>query len=639
MNTSGKDYNWGKLILGFSYIYLTIPFIIFSLGYLKIWIALPIAAVVIISLYLSLASIPDLKVPAIDKKAIFKIGIIMLILFTWVFLSGIGKIAWQNGDHNYRNGIYEALVEQQWPVGHGYLSGEGTDIGMLVYYIGFWMLPSVFGKIFGIEAGYMFQVFWAMLGLTLVYGLICVWRKKISVWPLIVFVFFSGMDIIFNNLFSNFKANIFSVDFLEFAVGRYCYSSFFVGVSAVFNQTIAAWLVVMALLLQKTNKNLVFLLSSVMLSAVFPFIGLIPFVVYWALSKYEEKEETKELSWFTRGKVFLKNFCTFQNIAGGGTVGIISYLYLKGNNSGQNIQPFIDMADIVFKGEKDRFAATANVIVGIGNIPDMLDGIMQNPIVVYCSFILLEVGVYFIVTYSKHKKNKLYYIMLVSLLIIPFIQVGSFVDFCMRASIPAILLLYLFVVEYLEQGKRNLMYVVLIGTLVISSLSAFHEMGRAILYWDKPRQTPVRVEMICQGGNFGGSLDTFFFQKLCKPWPVAELDMMLIEYCDPDNDEFWVEGSTFSKEKNSPVATQLLVEFDRKVSADVLFEDGGMLDDNLVSYRLTLNGHYVGVLDYEHQDIVIPQEYFNEAAQRLQIDINQEVKLYATDNFKMYALD
>ena len=94
-----------------------------------------------------------------------------------------------------------------------------TETGMttkgLIYYIGFWMPAAAVGKLFGLTTGYCFQAVWAVIGIFLVYMLISSILKEIKIWPLLVMIFFSGMDILGYFLVNGGFENLHPADHLE----------------------------------------------------------------------------------------------------------------------------------------------------------------------------------------------------------------------------------------------------------------------------------------------------------------------------------------------------------------------------------------------------------------------------------------
>jgi hypothetical protein len=180
-----------------------------------------------------------------------------------------------------------------------------------------------------------------------------------------------------------------------------------------------------------------------------PAIGLFPIAVYLCLKNRQKTILKSEL------KNSFKSLITFQNTIGCFCIFIISYLYLSSNISG---------------GKFDIFAFDE----------------WYNCITWLIYFFLLEAGIYFILVRKIYKNNPIYYIALFSLLIFPFITIGSGMDFCMRATIPALIILYLMVSKTLlskyYRKKYKLRYYILILTLIIGSITPIHEFARTIDY-------------------------------------------------------------------------------------------------------------------------------------------------------------
>jgi hypothetical protein len=144
-----------------------------------------------------LASAPQLDLPLLTKQDISKLITIGGIILVWVYVSGIGKFVAQNQDHDIRNAMFKLLIEEDWPIIYLNPPVEYFDKPIaLVYYFAFWLPSAVVGKLFGETAGWFMQAIWAASGVFLFYFLFLArFIKKLVVWPLIVIVFFSGLDI------------------------------------------------------------------------------------------------------------------------------------------------------------------------------------------------------------------------------------------------------------------------------------------------------------------------------------------------------------------------------------------------------------------------------------------------------------
>lgn len=487
-----------KIVICLTYIYLVLPFLIFSIGWMKKQYWILIVPIVLFCTWKAWKDTPALWAPELTKRNLQKAAAIILIISVWVVLSGIGRLSFQNTDHIYRNGIFETLVNYEWPIRNENVYAanfpQGTTATSLIYYIGFWLPSAVAGKIFGIRIGFYFQAVWAAVGIGLAYYFICVRKKKILVWPLGFLILFSGMDIVGQYLNGADAFLLFSNAHLEWWQESYQYSSMTTQLFWVFNQAVPAWLCTAFLMVQKNNRSMVMLFGLCMLSSTFPFTGLIPFVLYWMFSRDYRimgGEESK-----ARGKEYLlywlKDTFTVQNILGGGVIGIFSFLYLTANSSSRKIME---------TGTKEAS--------------------LGNPILCYVLFFVLEAGIYLFLLYKYYKKDALYYIIFSSLLLIPVIKVGSGSDFCMRASIPALFLLMVFAIDGLDKAKEQgnkVIYWGLIIVFCIGSVTPLHEISRSVCesarsrYHNEPISgLSIEAEELLNQPNFSGSVDKSFF--------------------------------------------------------------------------------------------------------------------------------
>ena len=383
------------------------------------------------------------------------------------------------------------------------LGKQGASAAGLVYYIGFWLPSALVGKVLGLRAGYYAQAVWAVLGIVLVYYLICVLLKRVAVWPLFIFVFFSGLDILGIFLTAQDPATFECKWHLEWWGTPYQYSSMTTQLFWVFNQSIPAWVCTMMAYMQKNNRNIVFILACSMLCSTFPFVGLLLLALFFCLSrKYDEMEAVRTAG--TREKIrvyiscIIKDTCTLQNVAGGGLIGITSFLYLTCNYSGAYI-----MGENIKGPEFDN--SLAKLIL----------------------FLIVEIGVYVALIYKYNKENKMFYFIVLCLSIIPPVKVGYSTDFCMRASIPALLLLTVLVIKTLAESWEKRDYRVFAGLILVLVLGSatpalefrrtFGETFRRIKEGEIVYEEDSDPIKLLSGGNFSGSVDdSFFFQHFVK---------------------------------------------------------------------------------------------------------------------------
>lgn len=301
----------------FSLLYLSIPLVIFFLGYLKLVFSLPLTALVVVGIMLCCRSAFQNSI-SISPRVIIAIVIIVI----WVLIAGVGGFIWQNRwDHMFRNALFLDLVNNHWPV-----TKDGVG---LCYYFGFWMPAALIGKIFGITAGYCFQVIWAILGIFLTFLLICQYFKGIKISYLLVFIFFSGLDIIsFFMISKNWSVldtckSVFWGSHMELSIYLFNSSSNTTLLFWLYNQCIPFWLGFSLILVQKNAKNIVFIYSLMFLFCPFPCAGLAPFIAYKLIWEFITNKKIKIIT-------------SYQNIIAL-PIAFFVILYFKSNNSANQI--------------------------------------------------------------------------------------------------------------------------------------------------------------------------------------------------------------------------------------------------------------------------------------------------------------
>lgn len=495
-----KKCKTSKIFLSISYIYLLLPFLIFTIGWMKLYFSIPIVICVSICFIKAIKESPQLWVPEINRENVIKILFVMGVIGIWVYYSGIGKFVFQNTDHAYRNGLFNMLVENDWPVINEHVIQSkmpGVSKTGLIYYIGFWLPSAIVGKVLGLRCGYYAQAVWALLGICLVYYLICAKNKKLELWPLAVFILFSGLDIIGEHLIGT---NIFLMDtttHLEWWGTAYQYSSMTTQLFWVFNQAIPIWLCTIVILMQENNRNVVFILACSLITSTLPFMGLAVITIFLCLTR--QYKNCKKGVFSKNGYIqnLIKDTFTLQNVLGGGIIGIFTALYLGTNTSGGMVN------QAVLRPE------------------------MQNSLPKYVIFLIVEVGVYILVTYKYNQQNKLFYFICLLLAVIPPIHIGTSNDFCMRASIPALFILMLIVMDTLRSSylaKDILVFRALVIVLMIGSMTPLFEFTRTISETNRRIQNAEvvyeedkRFEVILSEGNFCGDIENnLFFKYIAK---------------------------------------------------------------------------------------------------------------------------
>ena len=122
----------------------------------------------------------------------------------------------------------------------------------------------------------------------------------------------------------------------------------------------------------------------------------------------------------------------------------------------------------------------------------------------YIVFIFLEFLVYFILLFKSNKKDGLFILTLIELILIPIYKMTPANDFCMRASISALFILMLYWIKFIENIKNHPKYIMIISYLIIiiGMITPIHEMSRSIYYtFIKSRDIYIKDKLIYSIGN------------------------------------------------------------------------------------------------------------------------------------------
>ena len=467
-----------KKLSFFVYLYLSLPIIIFLSTWVKPVLGIPLVFLMAFSLFFVCKK--SVFVINLDfKKNSKRLLVAFLIVSIWVYLSGVQKNIFQNTDSYIRNGILEVLVKNNWPV----VRENNNQTVMLVYYMGFWLPSSLIGKIFGINAAYWFLYLWTLAGVYITYILICNLTEKIKLWPLLLFILFSGMDIIGETIHimynTEFVDRLTLITHLEWW-NKWQFSSFTTQLFWVFNQAVPCWIATLLILSQKDNRNLIFILGCLLLQSTFPLVGLIPFAIYISINNISSVKNGRFI------KQYFESIFTFENIIGY-IIGVVSFIYLKANYSSQ-------------------IMATESIA----------NNSFFKTLLMYGLFIFLECFIFYILIFKYQKRNPLFYISFIILCICPLIKVGNSIDFCMRASIPSLIVLYVLVVSTIQikEYRKSILFIFLLMVIGVGALTPVFEINRTLYntlnfnrVGNDPSQSVAPESEIVTPGNFGGIID------------------------------------------------------------------------------------------------------------------------------------
>lgn len=412
--------------------YILCPVVIFLIGFVKWYWAIPGVCAIGYSLYKIINNSRGNLINEIPIDIPFRtIAGIFLFMLLWTFLGGMNGFWYQSSDYSVRNAVLRDLTTHSWPV--IYQNGNTA----LVYYIGHWLPAAVIGKIsYAIFHSMQFTWLsarialwvWSSIGLTIL-SLLLIFHvqadnRKKRIMAILIMVFFSGMDIVGTLLEQKLAYNL-SADVLhlEWWSPKYWqYSSITTCLYWVFNQAITPWIVTLLILIDPEPRYYILYISACMISAPMPAVGLSFVIIGKEIPALVNAIRTHNIT------ARLKSIFSVSNMLMLLTCIPIMVFYLLCSSTTGDIEA------------KTTITGNSSII---------------RTMIQFGIFYILEAGIILIVLWPDYKKDPLFYTVGLSLLIMPFIRVGQGTDFCMRGSIPAVFLLMVFSVKRLMATTRD----------------------------------------------------------------------------------------------------------------------------------------------------------------------------------------
>jgi len=441
-----------RVMTALAYGYLTLPPLVFVLGWLRWYLALPIAAVLVVSCVLCLrgetyqSSAFLLGALGAGKRLLLLAGVVLL----WFLLSGLGGYTFQNGpDHDLRNAVFRDLVACQWPLietphaGTDFLAGAPRVA--YVYYLGHWLPEAAVGKVLGLRAGIHALFLWSLLGGVLALYFYFRHLGTLRIGLGLLFLAFSGLDLI-GYLIIKGKLPV-PGEHIEWWATYFQYSSVTTTLFWVYNQTIAVWLIVMLLLNQRSARNAGYLFAMSFIVGPYSALGMLPLVLYQLIK--------------ASGRAVWR-WLTFQNVAAVLLLAVVCGSYYLANTNGGvrtgwlfQIYPF-----------------------------------SKEALFTLLLFWLLEFGLLLLVIGHAFYREPLFWITAGTLLFIPCFHSGICNEFAMRASIPPLLLAMVYCARYYTlPNRRRWATIALTVLLIIGAWTPGAEVWRSLAHagqWPMP---------------------------------------------------------------------------------------------------------------------------------------------------------
>ena len=517
-----------------AFIYISLPLFCFFIGWLKWYFAVLSCLALIVCIFMSeengilkrlfngKASVDTEGVPTTSRDPEKSITIskkvlaaVVLISCIYLIFCGMGRLWAQSDDYPWRNAIFRDLIVRGWPVFYDKYNGA------LCYYIGSWLPAAIPGKIAYLICGNTETAFFVgnisilvfyTVGLTILFLLLFMYFQTTKVKQMFVvligFIFFSGMDFFGFSLTPEYLH-------VEWWAVSFQYSSFTTCICWVFNQALIPWMCTILLLHEKKLSGFVFIGMACLFVGPFPFVGLFIYCIFFGIKRGVGLLKAKE------GKCLIKEIFSVSNMCA--VLAVFPFIgsYLLSNTFMSNGTDGAGSSTAFF--EWDMWTAYR-----------------------YLLFVLLEFGIYAILIARQNQKNLLYYVTIAQLLIYPFFKIGINSDFTMRASIPAIFMMYIFCYQYLltekakvskkaagrssnpKKGKPsyevNLFYVTLVVLLFIGAYTPGVEFFRGIVQVNKKGINDPSTDYIITLNLDHNPVDKY------EPWPPTNFVAL-----DPDN--------------------------------------------------------------------------------------------------------
>lgn len=444
-------------------LYLTIPFVIFLAGWIRPCIGLPalvLVAVAVVQLWRGRGDredrLPSLADPDDEVRMSWKmVAGVLAVILVWCMMAGQGGFVVQTEDWAWRNATMRDLITHDWPVRYDAWNRA------LVFYVGHWMVASVIGKLalwmsgsldVAWRAANVVLLIWTATGIALVYlQMVLLLKSRTAgrqIAALALLVFFGGLDAL----------GAFVLNCKQLAVGSPLDNSWwnfgdwwpaifnFTSNSTllywVYHQTVASWIVVLLLARGARVAWIGFVIPLLLLNGPLPASGIVVIggaaVLAWAWPNLQSRQF----------RLVVRKALALPNLIGAFVVFPIVWSYLSSNPQSGNFS----------------FAWTS---VGTGFFFRR-----------YLVFICCEIGLYVLLTARGNRCGFWWWVTVGWLITCPLIRVGNGNDFCMRASIPAMMLLSIIVFRTVDTNwmKARFVTLALLGCLAVGAYVPAKEM-------------------------------------------------------------------------------------------------------------------------------------------------------------------
>lgn len=448
-----------------SLLYVSLPSLLFALGWLKPVFAVPLAMILSAGVYLSIREsgrVPDSDPgsaesssrQSCDSTAIKYVLIALMVAFVVAF-SGIGGYSFQMSDYPKHNAFFRDLIENPWPLAYQQ-TGPDNRPGNLNTYFGYYLPAAAVGKVTEWAVAQHFSYVWAALGVFLAVLWFLRFVGRPSPLYALLFLFFGGIDILGQFVTNGWPldGSIGRLDYWmpTFALGNgreilhgvfFMFASNFTGLMDGPHHVLPAWICIFMLLhdavQRRSAHRLLFLWALVPVNSAFVAVGMAPYVL---VSLYETR---------------LKKAVSFPNVIAAPLILLVSGLYFLSNN-GEFVRGWLWEFQDIWKSWPHLF----------------LYYIVEFGLYVLCIPILRQP--------ANARWRIWYYASIACLLLLPWYRMGSACDFTAKAACASLLVFQVCLAVALKTASaqqdrasvRTLVFLLFLG-----SFAAIGEMAQA----------------------------------------------------------------------------------------------------------------------------------------------------------------
>jgi len=345
-----------------------------------------------------------------------KHAVVFTVFLVWMALSGVGGIGHQNTDYAASNALLKDLIDNPWPL-------QLRDNVPLVYYVCYYLPAALIGKWLGWNAAWVFIFVWSYFGLMLLWSVLSValglesLPRVRKLCAALIFVFLGGWDVV--GALLNYPIDVLIPGtHIEWWAKIGQFSSHTTLLFWVPQHVLAPWLATAFLLLALKRQLGI---ESILLIAAFSFLwspmaslGLLPFLAVLFGFIFENNRSTAFIN--------STNFFVAPAFALLGLLYYASNAFRFATGWQWREQDFLRNYSLIFLLELIPLAA-----------PFLFQHLKQK-------VFLNEISLPPPLLLSSAEKA-FGWAAIITLCILPFYRVGLMNDLCMRASVPAILIL------------------------------------------------------------------------------------------------------------------------------------------------------------------------------------------------------